>query len=67
MALKWYVLQVYSGHENKVKANIEKLVSQNNLTEKISQIEIPTMDVAEMKNGKKKISKKKDNARVCFN
>lgn len=47
MALKWYVLQVYSGHENKVKANIEKLVSQNNLTEKISQIEIPTMDVAE--------------------
>lgn len=59
MALKWYVLQVYSGHENKVKANIEKLVAQNNLAGRISQIEIPTMDVAEMKNGKKKISKKK--------
>ena len=59
MALKWYALQVYSGHENKVKANIEKLVLQNNLSGKVSQIEIPTMDVAEMKNGKKKISKKK--------
>ncbi len=59
MSLKWYALQVYSGHENKVKANIEKLVVQHNLSGKVSQIEIPTMDVAEMKNGKKKISKKK--------
>ncbi len=56
---KWYVLQVYSGHENKVKANIEKMVSQHSLQEKIAQIKIPTMDVIEMKNGKKKVSKKK--------
>ncbi|MCB1176892.1 MAG: transcription termination/antitermination factor NusG, partial [Leptospiraceae bacterium] len=31
MALNWYVLQVYSGHENKVKSSLEKLVQQNNL------------------------------------
>jgi transcriptional antiterminator NusG len=59
MSVKWYVLQVYSGHENKVKSNIEKLVTQHNLQDKIIQIKIPTMDVAEMKNGKKKITRKR--------
>jgi transcriptional antiterminator NusG len=56
---KWYVLQTYSGHENKVKINIEKMVTQNKLEEQIIQVKIPTMDVAEMKNGKKKVTKKK--------
>jgi transcriptional antiterminator NusG len=59
MSVKWYVLQVYSGHENKVKSNIEKLIGQHNLQDKITQIKIPTMDVAEMKNGKKKITRKR--------
>lgn len=59
MAASWYVLQVYSGHESKVKTNIERLVKQNNLQDKILQVKIPTMDVAEMKNGKKKIVKKR--------
>ncbi|MDX1959062.1 MAG: transcription termination/antitermination protein NusG [Leptospiraceae bacterium] len=57
--LKWYVLQVYSGHENKVKSSIEKLIQQNNLQDKIVQLKIPTMEVAEMKNGKKKVAKKR--------
>lgn len=51
---KWYALQTYSGHENKVQKNIEKLVQQKKLEEKIFQVKIPTMDVAEMKNGKRK-------------
>lgn len=59
MAASWYVLQVYSGHESKVKTSIERLVKQNNLQDKILQVKIPTMDVAEMKNGKKKIVKKR--------
>lgn len=59
MSKKWYVLQAYSGHENKVKTNIEKLVGQHKLEEKIFQVKVPTMDVAEMKNGKKKVTKKK--------
>ncbi|TGK07725.1 transcription termination/antitermination factor NusG [Leptospira semungkisensis] len=57
--LKWYALQTYSGHENKVQKNLEKLVQQRKLEEKISQVRIPTMEVAEMKNGKKKVTKKK--------
>ncbi|EIE03358.1 transcription termination/antitermination factor NusG [Leptospira licerasiae serovar Varillal str. VAR 010] len=57
--LKWYALQTYSGHENKVQKNLEKLIQQRKLEEKISQVRIPTMEVAEMKNGKKKVTKKK--------
>nr|OBZ97694.1 Transcription termination/antitermination protein NusG [Leptospira interrogans serovar Copenhageni/Icterohaemorrhagiae] len=56
---KWYALQTYSGHENKVQKNIEKLIQQKKLEEKIFQVKIPTMDVAEMKNGKKKVTKRK--------
>ncbi len=56
---KWYVLQTYSGHEKKVKTAIEKLIPNKKLEDVIFQIKIPTMDVAEMKNGKKKITKRK--------
>jgi transcriptional antiterminator NusG len=56
---KWYVLQTYSGHENKVKTNIEKMVQQQKLEDQIFSVKIPSMDVAEMKNGKKKVTKKK--------
>jgi len=59
MAHSWYVLQVYSGHENKVKSSIDKLIQQHNLQDKILQVKVPTMDVAEMKNGKKIITKKR--------
>lgn len=56
---KWYVLQVYSGHESRVESNLKKMVNTHNLHDKITQIKVPMMDVAEMKNGKKKISKKR--------
>jgi len=56
---KWYVLQTYSGHENKVKTNIEKMVQQQKLEDQIFSVKIPSMEVAEMKNGKKKVTKKK--------
>jgi len=59
MALKWYVIRTYSGHENKVKANIEKMSRARNLGEKVGQINIPTMRVAEMRGGKKRVVEKK--------
>lgn len=59
MALKWYVIRTYSGHENKVKTNLEKLVSTKNLAGKIGQVNIPTIKVAEMKAGKKRVVEKK--------
>lgn len=57
--LQWYVIRTYSGHENKVKTNLEKLVSSKNLAGKIGQINIPTIKVAEMKGGKKRVVEKK--------
>jgi len=59
MALKWYVIRTYSGHENRVKSNLEKLVQSRNLSGRVGQINIPTIKVAEMKSGKKRVVEKK--------
>lgn len=59
MEKKWYALQVYSGHENKVKASIDKIIQQKIQPDKICQVKVPVMEVAEMKNGKKRLVKKK--------
>ena len=52
--MKWYVIRTYSGHEKKAKTNIEKMVQARGMADKIGQINIPTIKVAEMKGGKKK-------------
>lgn len=56
---KWYVVHTYSGHENKVKANIEKLVENRGMEDVIHEVVVPTEDVVEIKNGKKKVKQKK--------
>lgn len=38
---RWYVLHTYSGHENKVKVNLEKIVENRNLQEKILEVIVP--------------------------
>lgn len=52
---KWYVLHTYSGYENIVKANLEKLIEKNNLEDRIFEITVPVEDVVEEKNGKRKV------------
>ena len=56
---KWYVVHTYSGYENKVKVNIEKVVENRHLESLIHDIQIPMEEVAEEKDGKQKISLKK--------
>jgi transcriptional antiterminator NusG len=56
---KWYVVHTYSGHENKVKANIEKLVENRGMEDVITEIVVPTEEKIEIKNGKKKTKQKK--------
>lgn len=56
---KWYVVHTYSGHENKVKANIEKIVENRGMEEVIFEISIPTEEVVEMKDGKRKVKQRK--------
>jgi len=55
---KWYVVHVLSGHENKVKAFLESEISRIGLEEKIANILVPSEDVTEMKDGKKKVKNK---------
>ena len=49
---KWYVAHTYSGYENKVKANIEKVVENRNLSHLIYDVRVPVETVIE-KNGDK--------------
>ncbi len=55
----WYVIHTYSGHEDKVRANIEKAIANREAASKISQILIPTEDVVEIRKNKRKIKKRK--------
>lgn len=52
--LRWYVAHTYSGYENKVKANLEKIVENRGLGEKIVDIRIPTEIVVESDGGKER-------------
>ena len=56
---KWYVVHTYSGYENKVKANIEKIVENRGMHEVINQVVVPVQDAVEIKNNKKKTVQRK--------
>jgi transcriptional antiterminator NusG len=49
----WYVVNTYSGHENKVKANLEHRRQSMHQEERIHQIVVPTEQVVETKDGEK--------------
>jgi len=50
---EWYVVHSYAGYENKVKANLESRISSLDMEDYIFQVEVPTEDVVEIKNGKR--------------
>ena len=50
----WFVLQTYSGYENKVKENLLQRAQTYNMLENILRVEIPTQTVNVEKNGKVK-------------
>jgi transcription termination/antitermination protein NusG len=56
---RWYVVHTYSGHENKVKENISKMINTSPVKDHFGQIIVPTEEVAEMKKGKKTVTTKK--------
>ncbi|HGY12198.1 MAG TPA: transcription termination/antitermination protein NusG [Desulfobacterales bacterium] len=59
MSLKWYVVHVYSGHEQKVKVALEEKIEASKHPEKFGEILIPTENIVELVNGKKKESSRK--------
>jgi transcription termination/antitermination protein NusG len=55
----WYVVHSYAGYENKVKANLETRVQNLDVGDYIFQVEVPTEEVTEIKNGQRKLVNRK--------
>ena len=57
MAKRWYVVHTYSGYENKVKTDLEHRIEIYGLEDKVVDIQIPTEQVTELKDGGKRETK----------
>ena len=54
----WFVVHTYSGMENRVKANLENRITSLNMEHFIHEVIVPTEEVAEIKNGQRKLVKR---------
>ncbi|MCW8855937.1 MAG: transcription termination/antitermination protein NusG [Kangiella sp.] len=59
MALRWYVVQAFSGYENKVKTMLEERIQLAGLEDKFGEVLVPTEEVVEMRAGQKRRSERK--------
>ena len=59
MALKWYIIHVYSGFEAKVKKNLEERIAASPHADKFGEVVVPTEQVVELVKGKRKTSNRK--------
>ena len=59
VGLKWYVAHTYSGYENKVMANLEKIVENRGLGNLIYDIKVPVETVIEKDGDKEKVQELK--------
>ncbi len=59
MAIHWYILQVHSGFEDKVKLTLEDRISKQGLEDSFGEILVPTEQVVEMIKGKRKTSSRR--------
>jgi transcriptional antiterminator NusG len=59
MALKWYIIHVYSGFETKVITALEERIASSRHPEKFDKLLLPTEEVVELVKGKRKTSSRK--------
>ncbi|MCG3777394.1 MAG: Transcription termination/antitermination protein NusG [Nitrospira sp.] len=59
MAKNWYVIHTYAGFEGRVKTSLLERANQMGLVEKLGQVLVPTEDVIEIKDGKRRASRRK--------
>jgi transcriptional antiterminator NusG len=59
VALKWYIVHVYSGFENKVKATLEERIVVSSHPDKFGEVLVPTEEIVELVKGKRKTSSRK--------
>ena len=59
MSKNWYVIHTYAGYEGRVRTSILERINQMGLSEALGQVLVPTEDVIEIKDGKRRASKRK--------
>jgi transcription termination/antitermination protein NusG len=59
VALRWYIVHVYSGFENKVKAALEERIAASPNPDKFGEVLVPTEEVVELVKGKRRTSARK--------
>ncbi len=59
MAKAWFVIHTYSGYENKVQKHVRMLVDKGTLKDHVFDVKVPSEEVVEIKDGRKKVSTKK--------
>jgi transcriptional antiterminator NusG len=59
MTKQWYAIHTYSGHENKVKGNLERAIKNAGMEERFGRIIVAMEDHAEMKDGQRVVSRRK--------
>ncbi len=59
MGMKWYVVHTYSGHEDKVRDNLRKAAQTAALADRFGEVLVPKEEFVEMKDGKRKTSRRK--------
>jgi len=59
MSKNWYAVHTYAGQEDRVKANLEQRIGSFGMKDRITRILIPKEKIAEVKNGKRRIYKRK--------
>ena len=59
MALRWYVVHAYSGFEDQVRRSLKERIERSGMQDKFGEIMVPTEEVVEMRDGKKRKSDRK--------
>ena len=57
--INWYIVQTFSGFEQKVAGTIKEMIQKKELNDKISEVLVPTHEVTEVKKGKRVKKSKK--------
>ena len=59
MAMQWYAVHTYSGHEHKAKLYLESAIANAGLEHLFGDVLVPTEEVVEMKNGQRKTTERR--------
>ena len=66
MGKNWYVIHTYAGFKGRVKSSFMERANQMGFVEKLGQVFVPTEDVIEIKDGKRRTSRRKFFPAMCY-